>query len=390
MSPRLSRFALLCLLTTTAACAGGAALELPPDVERIHWRTGGPAGYYWIFVGSGDGATIERVRFGRGGAEVEASFALAAPDGAPLYALSLAVDHTAGRLYAAGSRAAEPGALWAFDLADDAPTGTASPAGQGPTAIDLTADGRHAFLADSPDGRVGTVAVIRLADMTEVARTGTCAASEDGHLHPRGTFHYTVCRADDQLVELHTGTYEVTRRFDLAAGQSVAAAAAASELRLASASPAPPPPAACGATAAVASATGDRIYVACGGAAEIMEIDLGGWRLLRRFPTSPALRGLAATDDGRLLIAALADGGGIQVLDLTSGQTRASIPSRTEGSHAVIVSPDSRYAFATSAGSDGGAGQVEVFDLLTLRRVTGIAVAAGARDLAFWKLETGR
>src|SRR6185312_729631 len=98
---------------------------------------------------------------------------------------------------------------------------------------------------------------------------------------------------DDQLVEIDTRTFAVSRRFDLS-GPAVAGAASA-----------PPPDAhtahgagahaapTCSPTWAQPSADGSAVYVACNKTNEIVEIDAAGWRVARRFPAGDGVYNLA-------------------------------------------------------------------------------------------------
>ncbi|MGH7720875.1 MAG: YncE family protein [Gemmatimonadaceae bacterium] len=206
---------------------------------------------------------------------------------------------------------------------------------------------------------------------------------------------------DDQLVEIDARTFQVARRFGLAKGKEgpiavVAAANAPAAVQGATAPGAtdhathgahPMPPATCSPTWAQPSADGGKVYVACNKADEIVELDRDRWTITRRFPTGRGPYNLAVTPDGRLLIASLKQGGGVQVFDLASGRSVMNVKSSTTVTHGVAVSPDSRYAFVSNEGVGAAPGKVDVYDLRALARVASVDVGQQAGGIAFWKME---
>jgi DNA-binding beta-propeller fold protein YncE len=113
-------------------------------------------------------------------------------------------------------------------------------------------------------------------------------------------------------------------------------------------------PATCSPVGAQPSATATKVYVACNKSDEILEIDDATWAVTRRFATVRAPYSLAVTPDGKLLIATLKAGSGVQVFDLATGksmmQEKTSIITLA---HGVTVSSDSRYAFVSVASRSG-------------------------------------
>jgi DNA-binding beta-propeller fold protein YncE len=148
------------------------------------------------------------------------------------------------------------------------------------------------------------------------------------------------------------------------------------------------PPATCSPTWAQPSADGAKIYVACNKSNEILEVDRDAWAVSHRFATGVGPYNLAVTPDGRLLVASLKKGGGVQVFELASGRSVMEVKSSTTLTHGIAISPDSRYAFVSSEGVGAQPGKVDVYDLVALERVGTVDVGQQAGGIAFWKMET--
>jgi DNA-binding beta-propeller fold protein YncE len=149
----------------------------------------------------------------------------------------------------------------------------------------------------------------------------------------------------------------------------------------------PMTPASCSPTWAQPSANGAKVYVACNKSDEILEIDVASWTLGRRFATGRGPYNLATTPDGRLLVATLKQGAGVQIFDLGTGQSVMTTKSSTTVSHGIAISPDSRYAFVSNEAVGAAPGKVDVYDLRSLTRVADVEVGQQAGGIAFWKME---
>jgi len=107
----------------------------------------------------------------------------------------------------------------------------------------------------------------------------------------------------------------------------------------------------------------------------------------RRFATGRAPYNLAVTPDGKLLIATLKAGSGVQVFDLATGKSMMQAKTSITLAHGVTVSSDSRYAFVSVEGKGAQPGKVEVFDLTVFAKVATVDVGQQASGISFWKVD---
>jgi DNA-binding beta-propeller fold protein YncE len=241
---------------------------------------------------------------------------------------------------------------------------------------------------------------------------------------PDGLFQYSSCMMDDQLVEIDARAFEVSRRFSLAKGKegpvdvnttmsgmggmsqdaharhgAASAATATGTSRVTA--PVDPAqlggaalgmkhdmaPNTCSPTWSQPSVDGRFVYVACNKGDEIVEVSRASWSITRRFPTGRGVYNLATTPDGKMLVATLKQGSGIELFDLVAGRSVAQLKTSTTLAHGVAVSSDSRYAFVSSEGVGSAPGKVDVVDLAA-RRIVGTAdVGPQASGIAYWKSE---
>jgi hypothetical protein len=129
-------------------------------------------------------------------------------------------------------------------------------------------------------------------------------------------------------------------------------------------------PNSCSPTWSQPSVDGKFVYVACNKSDEIVEVERASWRITRRFATGRGVYNLAVTPDGRMLVATLKQGAGIQIFDLAKGASVAQLKTSTTVAHGVTISSDSRYAFVSSEGVGAAPGKVDVVDLRA-RRIVG-------------------
>ncbi len=403
-----------------------------------------PTHDYWIYVGAESADKLHRVRFGPSGTVVERSIdigELAAEMEGPH---GLAISADGKYLYMTTGHGSPDGKYWRYALGPDTLVGPGIFLGNFPASIDVTPDGLYTFSANfnlHGDMIPSTVSVVYTQTNTEVARIVTCTMPHGSRVAPDGAHQYSTCMMDDQLVEIDTRSFAVSRRFSLAIGKEAplavdntgamggGGAMAAMDHGAhdmvdmkgmqdmkgmkdtkgmlptkpkQSIGPTIDPaqagrvamgiekhamePATCSPTWAQPSIEGERIFVACNKADEILEIDTKSWSIARRLKTGRGVYNLAVTADGKLLVASLKQGAAVEIFDVVSGTSLAQIKTSNNIAHGVTLSPDSRYAFVSSEGVGAAAGKVDVIDLLALVKVGTADVGQQASGIAFWKM----
>ena len=385
-----------CTAVAAAACAPPSRpLSTTPAVAGSTLR---PPGTYWVYVGAESADLVQRVRFDSAGATVEKTIVVGESAVEMEGPHGLQISRDGKYLHLTTGHGSPDGKYWKYALGADTLVGPGTFLGFFPASIDVTPDGMYAFVVNfNLHGAMvpSSVSVVYTPTNTEVARTTTCTMPHGSRVDPTGMRQYSTCKMDAQLVELDTRTFEVARRFSVARGKEgpvspdahgehAGHAAAGSSV---TAQPGAMAPASCSPTWAQPGADGKKIYVACNKADEIIEIDGDSWAVTRRFATGRGPYNLAVTPDGRLLVATLKQGGGVQAWDLASGESVMQVKSSTTVTHGVTISPDSRYAFVSSEGVGAAPGMVDVYDLHARTRVASVEVGQQAGGIAFWKME---
>jgi DNA-binding beta-propeller fold protein YncE len=271
------------------------------------------------------------------------------------------------------------GTLWRLATADDRPLGHVT-LGMFPATAQVTPDGEFAFVVNfnlHGDRVPSSVSVVATEAMLEVARIPTCLMPHGSRINAQGTRHYSACMMDDTLVEIDTRRLKVARHFTVTKGGEVGGAGPPVSRSIATsgahaghgAEPPPPGSTACSPTWAQPSSDGRRVFVACNGSSEIVEIDVESWTLVRRLAAGPGVYNLAVTHDGKRLLATNRRGQSVSVIDIATGTERARVPTKRRVVHGVVVSADDRYAFISVEGVAAEPGTVEVLDLTTLNVV---------------------
>ena len=375
------------LLMGVASCASSPASRSEAvTTSGAEATSDRPTATYWVYVGAESADLVHRIRFGPDGAVVEKTFSvgesaheLEGPHG-------LQISRDGKYLHMTTGHGAPDGKYWRYELGPDTLVGPGIFLGYFPASIDVTPDGLYAFVVNfNLHGEMvpSSVSVVYTPSHTEVARTETCTMPHGSRVEPNGLHQYSTCMMDDQLVEIDTRTFAVSRRFGLAKGkegpisQYVATGHAGHAMT----------PATCSPTWAQPSADGSRVYIACNKADQIVEIDVNRWEITRRFSTGRGPYNVAVTPDGKFLIATLKQGGGVQIFDLATGQSVLSTKSSTTVTHGIAVSPDSRYAFVSNEAVGAAPGKVDIYDLRSLTRVADVPVGQQAGGIAFWKME---
>jgi len=398
---------------TTTRPMRPATAPKPASAARVAAPTNAPTLSYWVYVGAESADRIHRVRFGPGGAVVEKTIPigeLAAEMEGP-HGLQVSPD---GKwLYMTTGHGTPDGKLWKYELGPDTLVGPGVSLGRFPASLDITPDGLYSFSANfNLHGEMvpSSISVVYTPSLTEVAQIETCTMPHGSRIDVSGAWQYSGCMMDDQLVEIDTRVFEVSRRFSLAkgkegpiptkgavaahaghdmAGARDSAAAHAAHQMDASQGHGVSMSATCSPTWAQPGADGNKVYVTCNKADEIIEIDRKSWTLSRRFKTGRGPYNLAVTPDGKLLLATLKQSAGFEVFDLATGKSLAQLKNSTTVAHGVVVSPDSRYAFVSSEGVGAQPGKVDVYDLAALTRVASVDVAQQASGITFWRMGRG-
>ncbi len=381
------------------------ALALLPAAAAAQEAASGSHGpVYHVYVGAESADLIHRIRFGPEGASVASS--------TPVGEMALETEGPHGlnvspdgeHLFMTTAHGVPDGKLWKFHAGPDTLVAAPILLGNFPATLDLTPDGLYALVANfnlHGEHVPSTVSVVYTPDMIEVDQIATCTMPHGLRLHPDGLRAYSLCMMDDQLVEIDTRSFEVSRRFSVASGgegalegydpgairtghRGMTAMPEGSHAGMDHGSPAAPT---CSPTWAQPSPDGAEVFVACNKSDEILVVDVASWTLDRRFPAGRAPYNLGVTPDGRILVASLKGAGAVQFFDAATGESLAIVPSTTTVTHGVAVSPDSRYAFVSVEGKGAEPGKVDVYDLERLERVASVEVGQQAGGIVFWKMD---
>lgn len=362
-------YGLLC--AAAAGCAPGSGAAPGP----------GPEAGYVAYVASESADEVARIRFAGGRVTVEERTQVGIRPADLDGPHGLAVSPDGQFIYVTLAHGTPFGTLWKISAA----TGDVvarTPLGLFPATVAVTPDGQFAFVSNfnlHGDHVPSSVSKVFLPAMTEVARTETCTMPHGSRINPAGTKQYSVCMMDDMLVEIDVATGEVSARFSLRPGHEgpFRPASAAGPMQHDAAR-------ACSPTWAEPAATGNAVYVACNKSNEVLEVDTGEWRVSRRFSTGDNPYNLAASPDGRLLLATLKNRGepATEIIDLATSQTLARVPASAILPHGVAVTGDSRYAFVSVEGIGPDPGKVDVIELATARRIASAEVGPQAGGIA--------
>ena len=388
-------------LALLAACASGTqgattASAAPQSAAHGSQPSSNPSQNYWIYVGAESADLIHRVRFGPGGAVVEKTIRVGESPTEMEGPHGLQISRDGKYLHMTTGHGSPDGKYWKYELGPDTLVGQGIFLGYFPASIDVTPDGLYAFVVNfNLHGEMvpSSVSVVYTPTNTEVAQTTTCTMPHGSRVNPQGKKQYSTCMMDDQLVEIDTRTFSVARRYSVAKGKEGpvtgehAHHTAGGGQGAGGGAKTAHPPASCSPTWAQPSASGDKIYVACNKSDEILEVDDATWAVTRRFATGRGPYNLAVSPDGKYLVATLKQGAGVQIFDLSTGQSVMNAKSSTTVTHGVVVTPDSRYAFVSNESVGAKPGVVDVYDLRTLTRVASVDVGQQAGGIAFWKME---
>jgi len=384
-----------------------------------------PRRSYLVYVVSEAVDRVQLLRFGPKGLALERAFTTGLMPTDPDGPHGVAVAPDGKHVFVSTGHGTPHGYLWKYSTRSDSLEGRTQ-LGLFPATLQVSPDGYLAYIVNFNlygEKVPSSVSVVATDEMTEITRIPTCTMPHGSRLSPDGRRHYSACMMDDMLVEIDTRKLGISRYFILRKGQErgmrgappaapgASAGAAASAAAGAPASPGaapaapadpaggehgggghgmePPKPGdpSCSPTWAQPSADGQRVFVACNKASDIVEIDVASWTLKRRWPAGEGVYNLAVTHNGKLLLATNKRGQSVSVFDAASGKELKRIPTRRKVVHGVAVSPDDRYAFVSVEGVGSEPGTVEVIDLVALATVATVDVGPMAAGIDVWKVE---
>jgi DNA-binding beta-propeller fold protein YncE len=353
-----------------------------------------PSTEYVLLVASEAADQIAVVRFGPQGGRVERTIetGIMPNDIDGPHGLAVAPDR---RSYFVSLAHGQPfGSVWKYS-----PEGKVlarATLGMFPATMSVTPDGEFLYTVNfnlHGDPVPSSVSVLTTEPLQEIARIPTCRMPHGSRINPAGTRHYSACMMDDTLVEIDTGTLRVSRHFVLtrgaersAVGPPVQNKAPMPESHAGHGTETPPAAStACSPTWAQPSADGQRVFVACNGTSEIVEVSPADWRVTRRIPAGNGVYNLAVTSNR--LIATNRRDQSVSIFDVESGRELKKLRTSRRVVHGVVVSPDGRYAFVSVEGIAAEPGTVEMIDLATLTTAATVDVGPQAGGLDIWRVE---
>jgi DNA-binding beta-propeller fold protein YncE len=339
---------------------------------------------YLVFVASEGNDRVALVRFGPGGARVERERKVGTNPTELVGPHGLYVSPDGRWYYVTTAHGTPNGALWKFATATDEQTGRVE-LGRFPATVQISPDGHYAWVVNFNlygDMVPSSVSVVWTDRMQEVHRIPTCVMPHGSRLSPDGTRQYSACMMNDELVEIDAASMAVARTFMLKQGMEHAMSSPSHDM-----TPPKPGDVGCSPTWAQPSVDGRTVWVACNKSNELVEIDAAAWTLRRRIPAGEGIYNLAASADGRLVVATNKKGKSVSVFEASSGKELARITTTRRVPSGLVISPDSRYAFVTQEGVGSEPGAVDVIDLGSLERVASVDVGQQAGGIDFWKSE---
>lgn len=373
---------------------GGAAEGTADRIRRATTST------YRLYVANESSDDVSRVAYTPGrGAEVEKTIPVGIMPGDIDGAHGVAVAPDGEHWYVTIAHGTPYGYLWKFRTGSDSLVARTE-LGRFPATAGLTPDGSFAFVVNfnlHGDMVPSDVSVVHTPEMTEMARVTTCLMPHGSRVNQAGDRQYSACMHSDQLVEIDTRSFEVTKRFSVVPGREHTLALTERGTRsgrgeregVIEVEPAPDLPQVCSPTWAEPS-TGRRanrfVYVACSENDEVLEISTESWELTRRFSTGQGPYNLEATADGRYLVATLKGEQAVAVFDLNSGREAARMATSEPVTHGVVASPDSRYVFVSNEAVGSTRGTLDVFDLATMERVATVRLGHQSGGIDFWRM----
>src|SRR5688572_1880655 len=207
----------LVLVASVPACAQRAPRGTTAPAARA-----APERNYWVYVGAESADLIHRIRFGPETIVVEKSTPVGESPVEMEDPHGLQISRDGKFLHLTTGHGSPDGKYWRYVLGPDTLAGPGIFLSYFPASLDVTPDGLYAFVVNfNLHGEMvpSSVSVVYTPTNTEVARTQTCTMPHGSRVEPSGGYQYSTCMMDDQLVELDTRTFDVSRRFSLAKGR---------------------------------------------------------------------------------------------------------------------------------------------------------------------------
>jgi DNA-binding beta-propeller fold protein YncE len=359
------------------ASAPAAKASAPPGI---------PTATYWVYVGAESADQIHRIRFGPEGTVVEKTTNIGELPTEMEGPHGLQITRDGKYLIMTTGHGNPDGKIWKYELGPDTLVAAPIFLGNFPASLDITPDGLYAFPVNfNLHGEMvpSSVSVVYTPNLTEVKQIPTCTMPHGSRIDPQGLRIYSACMMDDQLVDIDTRTFAVSRRFSVAKGAEAPLAKDDMGHHAHGMKHEP----SCSPTWAQPSADGSSVFVACNKSDEIVEISTADWKLVRKIPTGRGPYNMAVTANGKVLVSTLKPAGMVQFFDLSTGQSMGTTASTNKVTHGVVISPDSKYAFVSSEGIGAQPGKVDVFDLVSFQKVGSADVGPQASGIAFWKMK---
>jgi len=397
MNVRSGLLSLSVIVLTSCSSSGAPQVERPaPSNDQDI------PGTYYVYVGAESADLIHRVKFDVSGVAIDQTTPVGemAVENEGPHGLNISPDGEF--LYMTTAHGVPDGKLWKFDAGPDTLVARPILLGNFPATLDLTPDGLYALIANfnlHGEHVPSTISVVYTPDMVEVDQIPTCTMPHGLRIAPDGLFAYSLCMMDDQLVEIDTRNFRVSRRFTVSTGEegplndyvtpevmtgprgmtSVVGVSPMKDMEMKDPSCSP---------TWVQPAPDDRtLYIACNESDEILVIDRETWSLVRKFQAGRAPYNLGISADGSVLVASLKGAGQVQFFDVETGVSQAVVPSTTTVTHGVALTPDSRYAFISVEGRGAEPGKVDVYDLRSFELVGSVGVGQQAGGIVFWRME---
>ncbi|MGF1582917.1 MAG: YncE family protein [Gemmataceae bacterium] len=231
-----------------------------------------------------------------------------------------------------------------------------------------------------------TVSVVDPDAMKEIEQIKTGAMPHGSRVHPNGKTHYSVAMMSGELFEIDAVELKIKRKLMLDTHRNMKAQLEKKGhpkkgTKMAMHSKSKP-------TWVYPHPDGTRVYVACNGTDEVLEIDLKGWKVLRRFRTDKGPYNVEVTPDGKKMVVTYKSAAATGFWDLKTGKELKKVANTRSVTHGVVISPDNRYAFVSVEGKGDQPGAVDIFDLRSHRLVATVNVGKQAGGIYFWKIAT--